>query len=63
MIKKVFLGPFNTRWESLKDMNLRELIAVTPLIILTVVLGIFPGFVLDPIRETVTHMVELLKLP
>src|SRR5438067_2310147 len=47
LIKKVFLGPFNTRWESLKDMNARELWACTPLLILMLVMGVFPGWVLD----------------
>jgi NADH-quinone oxidoreductase subunit M len=63
LIKKVFLGPLNTRWQSLKDMDMRELIATIPLVVLTVVLGILPNLVLDPIRETITHMVDFLKLP
>jgi NADH-quinone oxidoreductase subunit M len=61
MIRKVFLGPFNTRWENLKDMNARELIACTPLLILTVVLGIAPWIVLDPINSTVMNLVELVN--
>ena len=31
MIKKVFLGAFNTKWEKLTDMNARELVATVPL--------------------------------
>ncbi len=64
LIKKVFLGPFNTRWEGLKDMDSRELMATIPLVILTLVLGIFPGIVLHPINVTLTHIVDLLnKVP
>jgi NADH-quinone oxidoreductase subunit M len=63
LIKKVFLGPFNTKWESLKDMNARELLACTPLLILMVVIGIFPSLVLDPINATLMHLVDLVKLP
>ena len=63
MIKKVFLGPFNTRWESLKDMDMRELVACTPLLILMVVFGLFPSIVLDPLSTSLTHLVDLLKLP
>jgi len=63
LIKKVFLGPFNTRWESLKDMDMRELVACTPLLVLMLVLGVFPSLVLDPINVTLTHLVDLLKLP
>jgi len=42
MIQKVFLGPFNTKWSDLKDINLREIITVTPLVILTILIGIYP---------------------
>jgi NADH-quinone oxidoreductase subunit M len=63
MIKKVFLGPFNTKWEDLKDMDARELIATIPLLVVTLVLGIFPGLILHPINATLTHIVDLLKLP
>lgn len=62
MIKKVFLGPFNTKWENLTDMNPRELLATTPLIILTFVFGLFPSLILDPMNATLSHLVDLLKL-
>jgi len=42
MIQKVFLGPFNVKWSDLKDINLREIITVTPLVILTLMIGIYP---------------------
>lgn len=63
LIKKVFLGPFNTKWENLKDMDGRELMATIPLLVVTLVLGIFPGLILHPINATLTHLVDLLKLP
>ncbi len=63
MIKKVFLGPFNTKWEKLTDMNARELIAVVPLCVLMVVFGIWPSLLLSPMNATLTHLVDLMKLP
>ena len=63
LIKKVFLGPFNTKWENLKDMDGRELLTTIPLVVVTLVLGIFPGLILHPINATLTHLVDLLKLP
>jgi NADH-quinone oxidoreductase subunit M len=62
MIKKVFLGPFNTKWEKLTDMDARELVAVVPLCILMVLFGILPALLLSPMNATLTHMVDLLKL-
>jgi NADH-quinone oxidoreductase subunit M len=63
MIKKVFLGQFNTKWENLKDMNARELIATVPLCVLMVLFGILPSILLSPMSATLTHLVDLLKLP
>ena len=61
MIEKVFLGPFNEKWAGLKDMNLRELVAIVPLAVLTLVIGIWPRFCLDLIDPTITYMVGILK--
>jgi len=63
MIKKVFLGPFNTKWEKLTDMNTRELISVVPLTVLMILFGILPSILLSPMNATLTHLVDLLKLP
>jgi NADH-quinone oxidoreductase subunit M len=63
MIKKVFLGEFNTKWEKLTDMNARELIAIVPLCVLMVLFGILPSIMLSPLNATLTHLVDLLKLP
>jgi len=63
MVKKVFLGPFNTKWENLQDMDARELIAIVPLCVLMVLFGILPSILLWPMNATLTHLVDLLKLP
>jgi len=61
MIEKVFLGPFNEKWAGLKDMNLRELIAIVPLAVLTLVIGVWPRFCLDLIDPTITYLVGIIK--
>src|SRR5882724_8729859 len=63
MIKKVFLGQFNTKWEKLTDMDARELIATVPLCVLIILFGIMPSILLSPMNATLTHLVDLLKLP
>lgn len=60
MVQKVFLGPFNTKWEELKDMSFRELVAVVPLTVLTVLFGIFPGWVLSFMDFTMNAMVNFI---
>jgi NADH-quinone oxidoreductase subunit M len=63
-IRKVFMGPLNKKWASLKDMDLRELAACAPLVVLMIVLGVWPSIILGPINETLAHLVELVnKLP
>jgi len=61
MIEKVFLGPFNEKWAGLKDMNLRELIALVPLAVLTLVIGLWPRFCLDLIDPTITCLAGMMK--
>ena len=45
-LQQAFLGETPDRWTSLHDLGTRELIAVTPLIVLTVALGVYPPIVL-----------------
>jgi len=61
MIEKVFLGPFNEKWAGLKDMNARELIAIVPLAVLTLAIGIWPRVCLDWINPTITYLAGLMK--
>ncbi len=47
VIRQVLLGPLNARWGALADMNLRELITLTPLLLLILAIGVYPLFVLE----------------
>ena len=61
MLEKVFWGPFNEKWASLTDMDARELCAIVPLAVLTILLGIYPKPALDLMNATLVHMAGLLK--
>ena len=61
MIEKVFLGPLNQKWADLKDMSARELIAIVPLAVLTLVIGIWPRFCLDFINPTISFLADALR--
>jgi NADH-quinone oxidoreductase subunit M len=63
LIKKVFLGPFNIKWENLRDMDARELLATTPLLVLMLLFGVFPSILLNPMSASLSHLIDLLKLP
>jgi NADH-quinone oxidoreductase subunit M len=47
-------------WPSLKDMNRNEWLALAPLIVLVVALGVFPGPVLDAISGPVDRIIQAI---
>ena len=59
MLEKVFLGPLNPKWESLPDINARELVSVAPLAVLTIVLGVWPRLALDLMNPTLSVMARM----
>jgi NADH-quinone oxidoreductase subunit M len=63
LIKKVFLGEFNPKWQKLTDMDMRELVATVPLCLLMILFGILPSLLLSPMNATMSHLVDLLRLP
>ncbi len=61
MVQNVFLGEFNVaRWGGLTDINLREIISVAPLAILTLAIGIYPKPLSDLMSATLQHLVNLM---
>jgi NADH-quinone oxidoreductase subunit M len=53
MIKRVFFGPFNPKWNWLPDANVRELIPLVALAALIVFVGIYPAPLIDVITNSV----------
>jgi NADH-quinone oxidoreductase subunit M len=51
-IGKVFLGEPRAQWAEMNDLNARELFTLGPLLILIVVIGVAPAWVLDIIHKT-----------
>jgi len=60
MIQKVFLGPFNTRWENLTEINGREIFTLVPLAIFTIMVGVYPESLNMFLRATVENLVKLI---
>ena len=53
-IKIAMHGPLNTRWTGkLTEINLRELLVITPLMVLMLVIGIWPAWIVDLINRVV----------
>ena len=59
--KKMFFGEVtNEKNKNLPDVNKRELMALIPLAIITVWLGIYPKPILEPINNSVESIVQLM---
>jgi NADH-quinone oxidoreductase subunit M len=59
--KKMFFGEVTIEEnKNLPDVNKRELIALVPLVIITIWLGVYPKPVLDPINKSVESVVQLM---
>jgi NADH-quinone oxidoreductase subunit M len=59
LIKDVFLGEFNRRWEgALVDMSGRDLLVTAPLVALTILIGVYPAFLLDMMGPTLENLIR-----
>ncbi|MBI3857911.1 MAG: NADH-quinone oxidoreductase subunit M [Planctomycetes bacterium] len=61
--QKVFQGPLNPKYASLEDINVREMVTVWPLAILTVILGVYPSFYLNLIQPAINRLVDHMHMP
>lgn len=60
-IGSMFMGDFDARWAKLPDLGAREVLTLTPLVLLMVGLGVFPGAVLNLVTSTLGQVVLALK--
>jgi len=61
MVQRVFLGEFNLqKWGGLTEINLREIITVTPLMLLTLYIGVYPKPLADLMNATLENLVTLM---
>jgi NADH-quinone oxidoreductase subunit M len=59
MLKRVFYGPFNTRWNQLLDANWRETLPLVSLAGVIVVVGIFPGILINVISPALSNILHV----
>jgi NADH-quinone oxidoreductase subunit M len=61
MVQRVFLGEFDAaKWGGLTEINLREILAVAPLGVLTIFIGIYPKPLSELIHATLQNIVMLM---
>jgi len=59
MLKRVFYGPFNTKWSRLPDANWREVIPLFSLSAFIVFIGIFPNFLVTAITPSLVQVLHV----
>jgi len=59
VFQKIFLGPLNTTYKELPDINFRELVTLVPLGVLVILLGVYPMPVLDLMKSAVGNLLTL----
>ena len=56
-IRAVLHGPFNMHWKDYNlEIELREAIAISPLLVLMLITGLLPNWILPVINSTVTRI-------
>jgi NADH-quinone oxidoreductase subunit M len=56
-LKLVLHGPLNPRWDGhLTDINPRELVVMAPLMVLMLLIGVWPAWILDMINRAVAFL-------
>ncbi|MFQ6675844.1 MAG: NuoM family protein [Fidelibacterota bacterium] len=59
--QRIFLGKLNEKYADLPEINGRELFTLVPLAVLVVFLGIYPTPVLDVLKTTMAHLIEIVQ--
>ncbi len=63
LYKKTFFGPItNPINEKLEDIKGREIVALVPLVMLVVYLGVYPKPILEPVDKSVKQLVQVMYL-
>jgi NADH-quinone oxidoreductase subunit M len=58
MLKRVFYGPFNTKWNRLPDANWREALPLITLAVVIVFVGVFPNFLINVITPALSALLH-----
>jgi NADH-quinone oxidoreductase subunit M len=59
-LQRIFFGPLNERWASLKDLSVREYLMFVPLTIIIFFLGIYPSAMLNIMNTSVNSLVNFV---
>ena len=58
MLKRSFYGPLNPRWAGISDASILEMTPLVVLGVIVIVVGIFPGFLVDMLRPSLHQIIQ-----
>jgi len=58
LYQRIFFNPVNSKWDNIKELEVREIIAFMPMVILIFWIGLFPNTMLDFMHVSVAHLLE-----
>ncbi len=61
-LQRVFLGPLNPKYAQLEEINGREIFCLTPLVLISLFLGVYPMPVLDLMSTSMLKLVDVVKM-
>ena len=62
MIQRVLLGPLNSRWAEVPDVDGREVLSLAPLAALTILVGVLPAVLLVTMNTSLIEIVKAVAL-
>ena len=59
-MQRIFFGPLNEKWSSLKDLDVREYAMLIPLSVIVIFLGVYPSAMLNIMNTSVNSLVTFV---
>jgi len=60
MLQRVFLGPKQDKYDSLPEINARELVTLVPIGVIVLLLGVYPMPVLNLMKVSLNHLIKVV---
>jgi len=60
MLQRLLLGEPNPKWDYLTDLDTREWVSLAPLAFLMILIGLYPGWIIGPINQAMTSLLQAI---
>ena len=58
LYQRIFFNPVNSKWDAIKELDMREIMTLMPMVILIFWIGLFPNTILDYMHVSVSHLLS-----